>query len=200
MFGEPIYVRLSVSQIVEPPTNGEWGNPSLDNSTGIGVLRTANFTDTGEIDYSDVAYRKISSEKVIKKALHNMDILIEKSGGSTNKPVGRVVLYRQTKQVYLNNNFTAVLRIKEEQRNAVDTRYLFAFLFQNYWNGGTKNYENRLTGIHNLRLEEFLDKTLIPLPPITMQKQFADFAQSCDKLKFAAQKVIEKLFIYKNLK
>ena len=193
MLRKPIYVKIPVSQIVEPPTNGEWGISSLDNSTGIGVLRTANFTDTGEIDYSDVAYRKISTEKIIKKSLHNMDILIEKSGGSTNKPVGRVVLYRQTKQVYLNNNFTAVLRIKEEQRNDVDTRYLFAFLFQNYWNGGTKNYENRLTGIHNLRLEEFLDKTLVPLPSIAIQKQFADFAQSCDKLKFAAQERLENL-------
>ena len=44
-------------------------------------------------------------------------------------------------------------------------------------------------GVPNLHLNK-IKETKIMLPPINLQNQFADFAQTCDKLKFEAQKLI----------
>ena len=171
-----------VSKVVFKPLSGEWGQEDSDGS-GVKVLRTTNFTDTGFIDYTEVVTRSIDPKKIEAKAMRDGDILIEKSGGSDTKPVGRVVYYQETSENFLINNFTALLRPCTADLNS---RFLFTFLFVNYWNGGTKLYENKTTGIHNLKLADYLDNTLIPLPPIDIQEQFAAFVEQSDKSKFAA--------------
>ncbi len=170
-----------VSKVVARPLSGEWGQEDTDGS-GVKVLRTTNFTDTGYIDYTDVVTRIIDPKKIEVKAMRDGDILIEKSGGSDTKPVGRVVYYQETSEDFLFNNFTALLR---PCTTALNSRFLFTFLFVNYWNGGTNLYENKTTGIHNLKLADYLDNTSIPLPPIELQEQFAAFVRQSDKSKFA---------------
>lgn len=176
---------MTLKDAVEKPMSGEWGSDDKD-GIGIKVLRTANFTDAGVIDYSEVVTRKIDPKKLESKAMKEGDILIEKSGGSDTKPVGRVVFYTGTAGEYLFNNFTSVLRPK----NTLDIlkRYLFEFLYVSYWNGGTRLYENKTTGLHNLRLSEYLEGTDIPVPPMEVQKAFVEFLEQSDKSKFAARR------------
>lgn len=38
-----------------------------------------------------------------------------------------------------------------------------------------------------------LEKIKIAIPPIELQNQFADYAKTCDKLKFEAQERLEEL-------
>ena len=175
-----------VSKVVHKPLSGEWGQEDT-NSSGVKVLRTTNFTDTGFIDYTEVVTRSIESKKIEAKAMRDGDILIEKSGGSDTKPVGRVVYYQETSENFLFNNFTALLRTCTAELNS---RFLFTFLFVNYWNGGTKLYENKTTGIHNLKLADYLDNTLIPLPPIDIQEQFTAFVEQSDKSKLLASNLM----------
>ena len=180
---------LPVSKLVEKPLSGEWGQE--DNTReGTKVLRTTNFTDRGEIDYSDVVTRVIDPKKVEEKSMREGDILIEKSGGSDTKPVGRVVYYQETSENFLFNNFTALLRPCSDK---IRNRFLFTFLFVNYWNGGTKLYENKTTGIHNLKLMDYLENTLIPLPPVQLQEQFVTFVRQSDKSKFELERAISEL-------
>ena len=72
--------------------SGEWGSND-DDKTGIPVIRTTNFTNEGNIDYSNVVTRKIKKNNIEKMFLKYGDIIIEKSGGSDNQPVGRVVVF-----------------------------------------------------------------------------------------------------------
>ena len=171
---------VPVSSVVIKPLSGEWGQEDTD-GTGVKVLRTTNFTDSGFIDYSEVVRRSIELKKVEAKALRDGDVLIEKSGGSDTKPVGRVVFYQETSENFLFNNFTALLRPNTPKLNS---RFLFTFLFVTYWNGGTKLYENKTTGIHNLKLADYLDNTMIPIPPIEDQEVFAAFVRQSDKSKY----------------
>ena len=92
--------------------SGEWG---LDDKEGIGipVLRTTNFTNDGVIDFSNVVTRTITKKNIEEKFLRNGDIIIEKSGGSDNQPVGRVVFFESEENKYLFNNFTVLLRFKD---------------------------------------------------------------------------------------
>ncbi len=185
-----------VSKVVAKPLSGEWGKEDTDGS-GVKVLKTTNFTDSGFIDYTKVVTRSIASKKIEAKAMHDGDILIEKSGGSDTKPVGRVVYYQETSEIFLFNNFTALLRPCTADLNS---RFLFTFLFINYWNGGTKLYENKTTGIHNLKLADYLENTLIPLPPIDIQEQFARFVEQSDQSKFELEQTLAELTtIYKRI-
>ena len=178
---EAKYPIESLSDVFEKPQGGEWGEDDSDGS-GTPVLRTTNFTDAGYIDYSDVALRKIDSEKLEKKALRKGDILIEKSGGSTDKPVGRVVFFNEDEGKYLNNNFTARLHLNGKYE--LSPLYTFYFMYVNYWKDGTRLYEGKTTGIHNLRLTDYLQNTMIPVPPMPIQRQFEQMARQSDKSKF----------------
>lgn len=183
------WLTFPVSKVVAKPLSGEWGKEDTDGS-GVKVLKTTNFTDSGFIDYTKVVTRSIASKKIEAKAMHDGDILIEKSGGSDTKPVGRVVYYQETSEIFLFNNFTALLRPCTADLNS---RFLFTFLFINYWNGGTKLYENKTTGIHNLKLADYLENTLIPLPPIDIQEQFARFVEQSDQSKFELEQTLAEL-------
>lgn len=186
MFGDmltdqSVYKVVPLASVFDKPQGGEWGKDDPDN-TGVPVLRTTNFTDEGIIDFTDVATRIIPLDKVEKKSLSKGDILIEKSGGSSDKPVGRVVYFESDDNTYLNNNFTAKLHL-----NGIfdlNPFYVFKLMFVNYWMGGTKIHEGKTTGIHNIRLNDYLEKTYIPLAPRSIQDEYVEFAEQSDKSKF----------------
>ena len=186
MFGDPLsdYYEdesAALSAVFEKPQSGEWGNDDIDGN-GVPVLRTTNFTDDGYITYEDVATRDIDRDKTKDKFLQPGDILIEKSGGSGDKPVGRVVLYEREPNKYLSNNFTARLHLNGKYN--LSRLYTFYFMFVNYKRGGTKLFEGKTTGIHNLRLDEYLKNTSIPIPSAEKQNRFVNLAQQSDKSKF----------------
>ena len=138
--------------------SGEWGAEDLD-GTGTPVLRTTNFTNHGVINYTDVVTRNIKKKNISDKYLSKGDIIIEKSGGSDKQPVGRVVFFDGEEGKYLFNNFTGLLRVKNKDEWL--PRYVFYALFANYCVGGTRRYENRTTGLHNLQLDAYLSGTEI---------------------------------------
>lgn len=156
--------------VIEKPLPGEWG---LDDEVGNGipVLRTTNFNNNGTINYSNVVTRLIEAAKVENKYLSHGDIIIEKSGGSPQQPVGRVVFFEGESNKYLYNNFTSIIRLKDTNINF--PKYLFYNLFFNYKKGRTRKFQNKTTGISNLKLDRFIKETDIFLPPLETQKQIA---------------------------
>lgn len=148
--------------------SGEWGSDD-ETGEGIPVLRTTNFTNFGIIDYSNVVTRTITKVKIKNKYLRKGDIIIEKSGGSDKQPVGRVVYFEGEDNKYLFNNFTGLLRVKDY--NICYPKYLFYALFSNYQRGGTIPFQNKTTGLHNLKTDDYVKSCDIPLPPIEVQHQ-----------------------------
>lgn len=142
-------------EITGKALSGEWGTDDVD-GIGIPVLRTTNFTNEGVIDYRNVVTRMISKKNIEEKYLVYGDILIEKSGGSDKQPVGRVIFFDGLAHTYLFNNFTGLLRIKNKEK--WEPRYIFYSLFSNYKRGGTKAFENKTTGLHNLKTDDYVSK------------------------------------------
>ena len=173
----------------ERPLSGEWGNEDPDGN-GIKVIRTTNFTDYGLLDLTEVVTRQIDYSKVEKKILKINDIIIEKSGGSDTKPVGRVVRVVEDDESYLFNNFTSLLRVKDD---SINPRFVFDFMFFNYQLDGTRKYENKTTGIHNLKLNDYLNETVICVPPRGVQDEYVKFTEQSDKSKFKLQRSIDEL-------
>ena len=133
--------------------SGEWGKDD-ENGEGIPVIRTTNFTNEGIVNYNNVVKRKIEKKNIDEKYLRKGDIIIEKSGGSDKFPVGRVVYFDGDENTYLFNNFTGLLRVKNQ--DVWYPKYVFYSLFSNYKRGGTRNFENKTTGLHNLKIDDYV--------------------------------------------
>ena len=78
---------VNLKNVIHKPLSGEWG----DGEGETNILRTTNFRNDGKIDLTEVVKRNIDKKKIIQKQLLYGDTIIEKSGGSPNQPVGRVV-------------------------------------------------------------------------------------------------------------
>lgn len=185
---------LRVHDVLENVMSGEWGTEATGKND-VFVIRTTNFTNKGIIDFSkEVVKRNIEQKKVDAKKLIKGDIIIEKSGGSLEQPVGRVIYFGldEDEETYLCNNFTSVLRPKKE---IVDSKYLLYFLFNQYQRKTVLKFQNQTTGIINLKLDNYLKDVEILLPPLEEQKKIAqvlDKAQSLiDKRKEAIAKLDE---------
>ena len=138
--------------------SGEWGKEDED-GTGVPVLRTTNFTNDGIVNFSNVITRDISKNCKSEKFLRKGDIIIEKSGGSDKQPVGRVIYFEGEENKYLFNNFTGLLRVHNQKKWI--PKFVFYSLFANYKQGGTRAYENKTTGLHNLKLDSYIQNTEI---------------------------------------
>lgn len=148
--------------------SGEWGTDDLDGS-GIPVLRTTNFTNTGEVSYANVVTRSITKKNISNKFLRKGDIIIEKSGGSDKQPVGRVIYFEGEENKYLFNNFTGLLRVVNSQK--WHSKYVFYSLYAYYQKGGTRAFENKTTGLHNLKLENYLNSVEVRNLSLEIQVQ-----------------------------
>lgn len=133
--------------------SGEWGTDD-ETGDGVPVIRTTNFTNEGVVNYKDVVTRTINKKNIEEKFLRKGDIIIEKSGGSDKFPVGRVIYFDGKENTYLFNNFTGLLRVKNQE--VWYPRYIFYSLFANYKRGGTRTFENKTTGLHNLKIDDYI--------------------------------------------
>ena len=147
---------------------GEWGTDD-ETGEGIPVLRTTNFTNEGVVDYSDVVTRTITKKNIDEKFLREGDIIIEKSGGSDKFPVGRVIYFDGPSNTYLFNNFTGLLRVQDQEKWF--PKYVFYSLYGNYRRGGTRPFENKTTGLHNLKTDDYVSRYDVTETDYSRQKE-----------------------------
>ena len=173
------YQTKPLSDFIESSFPGEWGTDDANN-TGTKVIRTTNFTNEGRIDYTNVVTRQIDANKIKKKKLQHGDIILERSGGTNENPVGRVVLFNED-GTYIFNNFTQLLRPIEDVNNI----YLFYSLF-NYYHLNKHQIRSmgaKTTGIQNLNMDLYM-KNPIYDAPMDVQDSFATIFEQADKSKY----------------
>ena len=158
---------------------GEWGEEDSD-GTGVNVIRTTNFTNSGKLDLTNVVTRKIDQAKIDKKHLIPGDIILERSGGTADNPVGRVV-YFEAIGTFLFNNFTQLLRCKE----GVNSLFVFYSLYNYYHTHKSeiRSMGNKTTGIQNLKMDKYWDIPIAEVSPV-QQEQFVSLYKQADKSKF----------------
>jgi len=150
---------------------GIWGKPPQNGKEGFFVIRSTNFNNDGSLSFRDIAMRHIPKDKIEKLKLETGDILLEKSGGGPDQPVGRVVYFKaQNNAIYTFANFIQRLRSAEDVLNS---RFLFYFLLYLYKIGITQKFQSQTTGIRNLNLNLYFN-TKIPLPPLRVQYQIVE--------------------------
>lgn len=180
MFGERS--TTPIKNFIQNSFPGDWGKEDND-GTGIKVIRTTNFTNFGKLNLTEVVTRSVEERKVKKKLIHKYDTILERSGGTNENPVGRVVLFEEEGK-FLCNNFTQVLRFEN-----IEPRYAFYALYYFYQTNKTevRNMGSKTTGIQNLNMNMYLN---IGIPDASMneQQQFVAIAEQSDKSKFVGFK------------
>lgn len=184
MFGDETS-RLKIKDVLDESFAGEWGKEDLNNN-GVRVLRTTNFMNDGNLDYANIVTRLIDKDKVNKKKLLRGDIILERSGGTSDNPVGRVV-YFGLDGLYLCNNFTQVLRCKK----SIHSRYLFYNLYYYYQDNKSevRSMGSQTTGIQNLSLTKYYEVE-IPIPSMEKQLEFVHIAEQAEQTKAMLNKGI----------
>lgn len=147
--------------------NGLW-KEKKEPLVNVGVIRNANFTKDFKLDYTNIEYIDVEQRAFVQRHLLNGDLIVEKSGGSDNNPVGRAILYEGKNRVFSFSNFTMVLRVKD--KNIVSSKFLYYYILYKYQKGFMRSMQTQTTGLHNLILDKYLAMPLY-LPPYSEQQR-----------------------------
>ena len=163
-----------LKQLVLKSNAGNWGKDESENPGSeyikCLVIRATEFDNVYnlKLDNDRVKYRLIHKDKLAKTDIQPNDLLIEKSGGSPDQPVGRIAILRQNLvnkyQVYFSN---FVHKIRVEQ-TLVLPEFLFCFLKTAHNIKLTDAMQSQTNGIRNLIMSNYFDQT-IPLPDLPKQ-------------------------------
>ena len=157
--------NVPLRELLELHDSGVWGPE--DQTAGISVLRSTNFSQDGSIRFDNLTYRCVEPSKRERKRLLEHDIILEKSGGGPKQPVGRVCIFRGHEIAHTFGNFTARLRVK---KSLVNPEYLFWYLRYLHLSGATLRYQEHTSGIRNLDTKRYLEYP-ISLPPLDEQRR-----------------------------
>jgi len=177
---------------VEGCFNGVWG----DEPNGVDdlvVVRVADFNrERATVELGDSpTIRAIPSGARNRRLLRKGDLLIEKSGGGEQQPVGNVVLF-QHEVPAVCSNFVARLPVAD----GCDPRYV-AYLFRAlYTEGKNVPHIKQTSGIQNLDSESYLNE-LAWLPSRDTQAAIANFLDQqtagIDALIAEKKRLVERL-------
>ncbi len=172
---------VQLRRLLSSHTSGEWG--AEDGDVGVKIIRSTNFTDAGHLDLSDVAVRYFSERNVERFGLAAGDILLERSGGGPDQPVGRVGFVESDLGWFWASNFVQVLHPDPQ---LINSRYLGWILFELQRTGLVERFQQQSTQMRNLNYRDYL-RMLVPVPPMSTQKSIAEAIDAATQAVFCLQ-------------
>jgi type I restriction enzyme S subunit len=171
--------------IVRPESiSGDWGDDH--GAVQLKVLRSTNFTNDGHVDFTDIALRCFSDDKARQLALHTNDILLERSGGGPDQPVGRVVFIGEQLPGFGFGNFIHRLRPDPDR---INPKYLRWLLHEIHRSGLIERLQYQTTQMRNLDFRDYL-RLFVPLPPPDEQEIVVAAIDRCDDLVLASKRLL----------
>lgn len=146
---------------------GDWGTD--EGEQAVAVMRSTNFTNNGQLDFSNVATRYFPKEKADQFALNKGDLLVERSGGGPEQPVGRIGFIGSDMAGSTGSNFVQVLRPDPEK---VDAGFLGWALFELQRTGIVERVQQQSTQMRNLNWRDY-QRLLLPWPEPDEQRRIA---------------------------
>lgn len=189
MFGDPI-INPKNWQTKRLGSMGELKNgvnfKSVDNGYEVKCLSVRDFKDKYSIDdMSQIGKVSLNGRPNASQMLKNGDIVFVRSNG--NKAlVGRCLAVFPKDEKLTFSGFCIRFRIESNDIN------LDYFLNCMKSDSMRKAMIGRGANIQNLS-QAILSKLSIPIPPLSLQQEFVDFARQVNKSRFVAQQQIEKL-------
>jgi type I restriction enzyme S subunit len=161
---------------MEESYSGDWGDDSGD--VPLKILRSTNISNDGQLSLENAAPRWFSEKKASDLDLRATDLLLERSGGGPDQPVGRVVFVDRDLPGYGYSNFMHRLRVRD---GAVFARYLYYCLFEVHRSGVVERLQFQTTQMRNLDYRDYT-RICVPLPKVDEQEIIARFLDESDRL------------------
>ncbi len=182
--------RLKAS--VETCRNGIWGEEAQEDDNDIPCVRVADFDRRKlRVELSEPTIRNVTEKERSGRLLRRGDLLLEKSGGGENQPVGCVVLYDDPRPAVCSN-FVARMVTAHGQVPSY-WRYVHAAAYAVRLTIGSIN---QTSGIQNLDQARYFNES-VAFPPEPEQAAIATFLDSetskIDGLVEEQQRLIELL-------
>ena len=173
------FEKPKLKELVTHSVAGDWGKDEkenlADNYKRCLVIRATEFDNLYNLnlDNSRVKYRLINTDKLDRMDIQENDLLIEKSGGSPDQPVGRISILTneilKTHQIGYSN-FIHKIRVDNSK---INSEYLFCFLKTVHNIKLTDAMQSQTNGIRNLIMSNYFNQ-IIPLPPLDKQEEIAE--------------------------
>lgn len=163
----PDWQARPVRQFITEQFAGDWGDD--EGEQAVSVMRSTNFTNDGRLDMSDVATRYFPNDKAAQFQLNQGDLLVERSGGGPEQPVGRIGFIEQDMPSVTVSNFVQVLRPDAKK---VDAAYLGWALFELQRTGIIERVQQQSTQMRNLNWRDY-QRLLLPFPEVPEQRRIA---------------------------
>ncbi len=190
------YDKKSLRGIILEDTSGDWGMDDFVEDTNLISCLTIRGTEFDNkfnlnLDNNRTKFRKYRPEAFNKIKLIEKDILVEKSGGSEDQPVGRVAFIEKgmldTYQLVFSN---FIHRIRIDEKKAVP-EYVFEYLRLMHNIKITEIMQTQTNGIRNLIMQEYFSQTIL-LPELDEQAEIATHATQMRKHAYELQIEAEK--------
>jgi type I restriction enzyme, S subunit len=160
--------RLKAS--IQSCRNGIWGEEALDDENDIPCVRVADFDRRRlRVELSEPTIRNVTEKERVGRVLRKGDLLLEKSGGGENQPVGCVVLYDDSRPAVCSN-FVARMVAATGQDSSY-WRYVHAAAYSIRLTVGSIN---QTSGIQNLDQDRYFNEYAV-FPPEPEQAAIATF-------------------------
>lgn len=165
--------EISLEAIAAYVIGGDWGkDQSEPGYEKIFVLRGTDYKNWNNLRAKNSAIRYFKKQSIEKRQLIEGDIILEVSGGGPDQPVGRVVCIDRKALDSVNgklsfSNFFRLIRIDKN----LNPFFIKAFLDHAYSCGDFNDMQTHTTNLRNLRVNEFLSKTMVPIPPLQEQQR-----------------------------
>ena len=151
-----------------------------------GYLRMNNITEDGKLNIQNLKYIDIPEKDLEKYVVRKGDVLFNRTNS--------IELVGKTCSDELNFDMVIagyIIRIRTNN-NILNSRYLSEFLNFPSTKKFLRNIAKGAVNQANINAKELQDIS-VPLPPLSLQNEFADFVAQVDKSQLAIQKSLEEL-------
>jgi type I restriction enzyme S subunit len=162
-----------LSSLLEVSIGGIWGEEVGVSEINVDVVRVTELKSHGVIDPTTAARRSVTSKQLNSRALQVGDLLLEKSGGGPNTPVGRVGFVHLVTGPMVCSNFMQLMR---PSIKVMHPKFLHLFLTFFHSNGGTIPMQTATTNIRNIKSPEYM-AILVPTPQIEEQERIVEILE-----------------------
>ena len=161
-----------IKSAIDSSANGVWGDEAQGDDNDLICVRVADFDmATLGISRQNLTVRNINKGHQNGRIFKQGDLLIEKSGGGENQPVGRMIRFDLDPDTpSVCSNFVAKISVKE----TYVSNYLLYYAYSLYSKNINTRSIKQTTGIQNLDLESYINE-LMPVPPYSEQRVIANY-------------------------
>ena len=191
MFGDPVLNEMGwekhrLSKLTLKIGSGatpRGGRESYVNE-GIALIRSMNVYD-GKFIFKDLAYlTNVQAEKLNNVIVESDDVLLNITGASVSRCciVPQIILPARV------NQHVSIIRCKKHLLSPI---FLNQLLITSEFKSLLQKIGESSGATRQAITKNQIEELTIPLPPLSLQNEFADFVAQVDKSQFACQKAIK---------